>query len=65
MTERAIHLNRGAPEWTRSLSRWIGEVAARPYLIPLVLGCLPLALVVVLSLLVFYTTFVPRLPTTM
>ena len=65
MTERAIDLNRDAPEWTRSLRRWVGDLAARPYLIPLVLGCLPLALVVLLSLLVFYTTFVPRLPTTL
>ena len=37
---------------------------SRPYLIPLVIGGLPLVAIFVLALLIVYTTFVPRLPTT-
>ncbi|HEY4134159.1 MAG TPA: iron ABC transporter permease [Alphaproteobacteria bacterium] len=63
MAEQAIELNGGLPEFLRALRQRTGEVLAKPYLVPLVIGGIPLILVVLLSLFVFYTTFVPRLPT--
>ena len=43
----------------------VTNALAKPYAIPLLLGAIPLLMVAVLALLVFYTTFVPQLPTTL
>lgn len=65
MAEQVVDVMRRGAGPSRSLGQWARDGLAKPYLIPLVLGGIPLILVVGLALLVFYTTFVPRLPTTL
>lgn len=63
MTDRVTDLDR-LPGASPSLGKRIGDFLTRPYLLPLIIGGSPLVVVVLLALLVLYTTFVPRLPTT-
>ena len=65
MAEQAIEVMGSGPRVSRSLWQRAREGLAQPYLVPLMLGAIPLTLVVGLALLVFYSTFVPRLPTTL
>lgn len=65
MAEQAVELVGSGPDTSRSVWQWARQGLAKPYVIPLVLGAIPLTMVVGLALLVFYTTFVPQLPTTL
>lgn len=65
MADQSIEMTASRPTSSRSLSRRLRDGLTKPYLIPLLLGAIPLILVVGLALLVLYATFVPRLPTTL
>ena len=65
MAEQTIDQNRGLSRTVQSFRQWAGETLAKPYVIPLILGGVPLIVVVLFGLIILYTTFTPRLPTTL
>jgi iron(III) transport system permease protein len=65
MAEQTIDQNRGLTQTAQSFRQWAGETLAKPYVIPLILGGVPLIVVVLFGLIILYTTFTPRLPTTL
>ena len=65
MAEQALQANRGLAETGHFLRQRVSGVFAKSYALPLILSSVPLIIILLLSLLIFYTTFSPRLPTTL
>lgn len=65
MAEQTLDQGRGFSEAARSFGQRAREGLAKPYAIPLIVGGIPLVIVVLLGLLILYTTFTPILPTTL
>jgi iron(III) transport system permease protein len=65
MAEQAIEQRPDEAAAAGSFRQWIVDTLAKPHVIPLIFSAIPLVLVLILGLLIFYTTFVPGLPTTL
>jgi iron(III) transport system permease protein len=63
MAEQVLGENRGTSRGLAALVQSIRAALARPAMVPLIVGGVPLVLIALLVLVIFYTTFVPALPT--